>query len=134
MPAIHHIDKKNKLIITTWEGEPTTLDLSDSFKVYQRDIKSKPEFFDYDELVDFSKNECFKLSSDGLRALSNLATSFDESVANSKLAIVVNTILSFGLARMYELYRSLGPKKKEIRVFKNKSSALTWLGYKNDQA
>ena len=118
MPAIHHIDKKNKLIITTWEGEPTTLDLSDSFKVYQRDIKSKPEFFDYDELVDFSKNECFKLSSDGLRALSNLATSFDESVANSKLAIVVNTILSFGLARMYELYRSLGPKKKEIRVFK----------------
>ena len=127
MPATHNIDQQNKLIVTTWEGEPTVQDLSEAFKKYQNKIKSKPEFQNYDELVDFTKIEGFKISSDGLGMLSQTASSFDKSIGKSKLAIIVKTTLAFGLARMYEILRSLGPKKKEIRVFKDKSSALNWL-------
>ena len=135
MPATHHIDEQNKLIVTTWEGEPTVQDLSEAFKKYQNKIKSKPEFQNYDELVDFTKIEGFKLSSDGLGKLAQTASSFDKSIGKSKLAIIVKTTLAFGLARMYEIFRSFGQRKKEIRVFKDRSSALNWLSNnKNDQA
>lgn len=127
MPATHHIDEQNKLIVTTWDGEPTVQDLSKALKKYQNEIKSKPEFQDYNELVDFTKIKGFKLSSEGLGMLSHTAGSLDESTGKCKLAIIVKTTLAFGLARMYEMLRSFGPRKKEIRVFKDKSSALNWL-------
>ena len=127
MSATHHIDKQKQLIVTAWEGEPTVQELSEAFKKYQNEIKSKPEFQNYNELVDFTKIEGFRLSSDGLRMLSFTASSFDKSVGYCKLAIIVKTTLTFGLARMYVIYRSLTSKKKEIRVFKDKTSAFKWL-------
>ena len=89
---------------------------------------------DYDELVDFSKIEGFKLSADDLKILAYTASRFDESIANCKLAIVVKSNLTFVLARMYGIYRSLSPKNKDIRVFINKTSALTWLANNKNQA
>ena len=135
MPAIHHIDNNNKLIITTWNGEPTASDLVDAFRNYQRDIKSKPEFIDYDEIVDFSGIEGFKLSADGLRMMGSIAANTDNPGKKSKLAIVVKSTLAFGLARMYEIYRSFNPQSnKAIRVFKYKSEALAWIAKQNNQA
>ena len=132
MSAIHTVDDKKKLIITAWEGEPTAQDLTNAFKQYQKEIKSEPSLADYNELVDFTKIVGFKINSNGLRILANVAANSDDDSIKTKLAIVVKSPLTFGLARMYEIYRDLNPtKSKEIKVFQNKSSALIWLDKAN---
>ena len=132
MPATHQIDEKNRLIVTSWEGEPSVQDLFNALRKYQKEIKSKSEYQNFDELVDFSKIEGFRLRSKGLRLLSHTASTFDKSTGTCKLAFIVSTTLAFGLARMYEIYRSFSSKNKEIRVFRDKPSALNWLGSNNN--
>ena len=126
MPATHHIDHTKKLIVTTWDGEPTTQDLSEALRIYQKYIRRKPDVLDYDELVDFTNIDGFKLSLKGLTELAYTADELDKTVANCKLAIVVKTTFTYGLAQMYKTCRNLF-SKKEIHIFKDKSSALNWL-------
>ena len=128
MPAVHTIDHDRKLIMTTWEGEPSTGDLANAFKEYQEKIKAESECIHYDELVDFSSIEGIKLNSSGLRMLADIAAKSDKTGVVTKLAIVVKPGLTFGLARMYEIYRNLNPRKsKEIKIFQETSSASKWL-------
>ena len=127
MSATHQIDKENKLIVTTWEGEPTGHDLSQAFKSYQKNIKSKPEYVGYDELVDCSQIDGFKLNAEDLKILAHAVSLFDESISQCKLAIVVKSNLAYIVATTYVMYRSLCSKTKDIRVFISKGSALKWL-------
>jgi len=58
----------------------------------------------------------------------NIASSTDKDRTRTKLALIVASNLAFGLARMYEIYRSLSRHaNKEIRVFKNEPDALAWI-------
>jgi len=128
MPAVHTIDHDQKVIITTWEGEPINQELSEAFKKYQSEIKEEPEYIQFNELVDFSGIRGIRLNSDGLRLLADIAAKSDTTQVKTKLAIIVKPGLTFGLARMYEIYRNLNPKKsKEIKVFHDSSPALAWL-------
>jgi hypothetical protein len=131
MPASHHIDNKNKLIITSWCSEPTESELADALHNYQREIKSKPEFIDYHELVDFREIQGIKLRADYLRRLGKISVRYDKSDVNNKLAFVVSSTISYGIARMYAIYRGLYSESKEVRVFKNKPEALAWLNYES---
>ena len=128
MPAVHTIDHDQKVIITTWEGEPTTQDLADAFKKYQLEIREDPQHISFNELVDFSGIKGISLNSNGLRILADIAAKSDITQVKTKLAIVVKPGLTFGFARMYEIYRNLNPKKsKEIKVFQDSTPALAWL-------
>ena len=127
MPASHHIDNKNKLIITSWHSEPTESELADTLHNYQREIKSKPEFLDYHELLDFREIKGIKLKINDLRKLGKIAAEYDKTDVNSKLGFVVSSTISYGIARMYSIYRGLYSQSKEVRVFKNKPDALVWL-------
>jgi len=127
MPANHKIDHDNKLIVTTWEGKPTIQDLSVAYKTYQEHIRTS-DLSVYDELVDFTTINGFRLKSSGLRMLADSAARSDKGDAPTKLAVVVRSGLTFGLARMDEIYRNLSPmKSKEIKVFQNMYYALAWL-------
>ena len=131
MPAVHTIDHDQKLIITTWEGEPSSRDLANSFKRYQHEIRSDPGCIHYNEFVDLSNIKGIKINSSGLRMLADVAANSDTSAIKTKLAIVVKHGLTFGLARMYEIYRNLNPRKsKEIKVFQDRFPALAWLNNK----
>ena len=127
MPATHHIDKENKIIFTGWHGEPSGSNLIDALNIYFRDIKSKPELKDYNELVDFSDTKGLKLSIDVLIELGKIASKFDKS-GNHKLAIVVNSSLAYGIARMYGVYRNYNPQSnKKVNVFRSKTEAMAWI-------
>ncbi len=128
MPALHQIDSDIKVITTTWYGDATDGELVDALTKYQQEIRSQADYYSYNEIVDFSKATDFKLSTDGLKKLVQIATYGDIQGIKTKLAIVVSAPVAYGLARMYEAYRTFVPSaSKEVRVFKNCSKALEWI-------
>lgn len=129
MPALHKIDNDVKLITTIWSGQAVDNELIDALTKYQQDIKSQPDYRSYNEIVDFSKASDFKLSTAGIRRLVQIAADSDVQGVKTKLAIIVSLPIAYGLARMYETYRSLAPSAdKEVRIFRNYSEALEWIG------
>ena len=128
MPAQHKINDNTKLITTIWFGEAIDSELIDALTKYQQDIKSQSNYFSYNEIVDFSKASSFKLSTQGIMRLAHIATNTDKQGVKTKLAIVVNNPLAFGLGRMYGTYRSLVPSGlKDVRVFMSSRDALEWI-------
>lgn len=128
MPASHSIDDINHLIVTTWTGVATDPEFYDAFLNYYQNIKSRPEYYSFDEIVDFRETTDFKLSPEGLRNLVKLTSSKDIQGIKTKLAIVVTLPLGYGLAKMYEIYRNIRPNTtKELRVFRSYNHALDWI-------
>ena len=128
MPAQHYIDNSMKLITTTWIGRATDSELIDALAKYQRDIRSRPEYYSYDEILDFSTASSLELSHEGIRTLAHMAVTTDVQEVRTRLAIIVNSPLAFGLGRMYEAYRDLVPGGvKKVRVFRNNDDALQWI-------
>jgi hypothetical protein len=56
MPAQHNIDNKRRLITTLWFGGAIDSELIEALTKYQQDIKSRPNYFSYNEIVDFGLN------------------------------------------------------------------------------
>jgi hypothetical protein len=50
----------------------------------------------------------------------------------ARKALVVNTALLFGLARMFEAYLQLSGTAELVSVFKERQKALEWLGITGD--
>ena len=128
MPAQHNIDNKRRLITTLWFGGAIDSELIEALTKYQQDIKSQPKYFSYNEIVDFGQASSFKLSTQGIMTLAHLATKTDSQGVKTKLAIVVNNSLAYGLGRMYVTYRSLVPRgRKDVGVFMGYYDALEWI-------
>lgn len=128
MPAKHHIDNNEQLIITTWDGEATGIELLDAIIKYQNTIQNHPDYIRYNEVVDFSNVTGIKVTSDAIKNISQIASKTDKQESNRKLALIVCSNLAFGLARMYEIYRGFSKNAyKKIRVFKNEKDAYEWV-------
>ena len=128
MPATHHIDKINHLIVTTWDGEARDIDFIEAIKNYQNNIQNQPNYINYNEVVDLRKMTSVKLTTEGIKVIGAIASTTDTQDINKKLALIVSSNLAFGLARMYEAYRSFSKNaNKEIRVFKNETGAFEWV-------
>lgn len=127
MPAKHHIDNKNRLIITIWEGTASDFEFIEALKKYQNDIQNHPDYINYNEILDFSKVTGIKLTTQGIIKIAQIASATDHSETKRKLALIVNSSLAFGLARMYIGYRSFSRNAhKEINIFKNENDAFEW--------
>jgi len=128
MPVKHDIDTKAKLLITTWEGVALDVDFIEAIKNYRDTIQSKKEYRDFNEVVDFTQVTKIKLTTNGIKNISNIASNSDQQDVNSRLAFIVTSDLAYGLVRMYEAYRSFSKNaKKTIRVFKNRHDAFEWV-------
>jgi len=128
MPALHRIDEHARLIVTTWSGEATDRELIDALRRYQQDIRSRPNYHGFNEIVDFSGASDYRLSTEGLRMLVKVAAEGDVQGLKTRLAIVVGSPFAYGLARVYEAYRTLVPSlHKEVHVFRNYGEAVEWM-------
>lgn len=128
MPANHRIDTEAHIIITSWEGDAIDSDFIEALKNYQDEIQSKPEYHDYNELVDMTKASRMRLSAKGLINIGKVASSTDQYRGKTKLAILVSSELAYNFSKLYATYRNFGKKRrKQIRAFKKKSDALEWL-------
>ena len=131
MPASHKIDFNAKLIITTWEGEAVDQDFIDAIKLYQKNLQNKPEYIEFNEVVNFTKVTNIKLTINGLKKLGELASSTDLDKHPRKLAFIVSSTRAYGLVKLYEFYRNFSKKaNKKIRAFINEHEAYDWLKIK----
>jgi hypothetical protein len=129
MSIQHHIDNEAQLIIVTWEGDVNDFELIETITKYQKDIQSNPEYVNYNEVLDFSKvsSANFKPSTTGLKYIGEIASRTDQTGANKKLAIIVNSNKAFVKARIYIAYRSFTRNSnKEVRIFMNQDRAYKW--------
>ncbi len=133
MPVEHQIDETNRLIVTTWTGRLTDGEMIQVYQDYLNNIKTLPRYIPYNEIADFSKTSDVRLTVDGIKKMGEIASTADREDVKTKLAIIVNSNLAFGLARMYQVYRSFSPNaNKETRVFKKEGDALEWINHPGD--
>lgn len=128
MPANHYINDQDKVITTTWDGDATDSDFIEALGKYLNDIQEKPEYRDYDEIIDLRTMSRIRLSAKGLINIGKLASTTDERRTNTKLAIIVGSDLAFNFAKLYATYRNFGKaNKKRLRVVRNEQDAINWL-------
>jgi hypothetical protein len=126
MPITYRIDTKARIVVAAGHGALTDADVFG----YQCDAWSRPEVRGFDELVDMTGvTEIVLPSTSRVRDLAALAADMDHPTQRTKFAIVAPASLSFGLGRMFQMYRELNPgSTKEVRVFKTLDEALKFLG------
>ena len=64
----------------------------------------------------------------GLRRLADLIQRVDRFQLPTKVAIVAESDVAFGMARMYQSIRASGGAPSEHRVFREMAEARAWLG------
>jgi len=63
-----------------------------------------------------------------VREMAGMAAAMDAVGPPTRLAIVAESDLHFGLARMYQAFREANPKStREVRAFRDYAEALRWL-------
>jgi len=127
MPATHHINSEAKLIITTWEGKATDSDFIEALNKYLNDIRSNPEYIDYNEIVNLSKATPIKLTIGGLLTIGRIAFETEKKFTHKKMALIIESDFALSLANLYIFYKNIGYRsRKKICVFKKELEAYKW--------
>jgi len=125
MPTFYKIDKERKLVMTTYSGVLTIAEALGHQEKLPKDPDFDPSF---SQLFDVTHVTDVQLTAEDVRLLAR-ASVFSR---DSRRAILVDSDLKFGLARMFEeLRNTMG--EKGIRVFRNLDEALDWI-FAKDQA
>ena len=129
MPAVHFKDEEDRTIFTAWNGDSSDNDLFEARNNNFRNIKYSPE------LSDFSDSRGVKLSINTLIELGKMASRHDKpphTKDREKMAIVIGSSMTYGLTRIYGIYRGYNPQSsKEVQVCRNRDDAVAWLKAEN---
>jgi hypothetical protein len=129
MPITYRIDPKLRRVIATASGTFTDADVFG----YQREVWTRADVAGFDEIVDMTAVDNVDLpvpSSERMKALASESATSDVPTP-SRFAIVAPGDLTFGLGRMYAVYREQDRRStKEVRVFRSMDEALAWLDEK----
>jgi hypothetical protein len=126
MTAFYRIDKQSNLVVIHAEGVLTRR----NFEEVRRHMMSDPDFDpQFSMLADCSAVTHVDLTAGEIRVLADMSP-FD---LTGRRAIVARRDVVYGLARMFEIVRSLRGDQ-HIRVFRNCNEALAWLFLKDQAA
>ncbi|NTW58282.1 MAG: hypothetical protein HGB21_07130 [Nitrospirae bacterium] len=125
MPITYAIDRTRRTVYAGASGVLTPRDLF----TYQNEVWSAPELRGYNECVDMLAVTDIEGATDSnMKALAELSARMDDPLAKSKFAIIAREDLHYGLARMYEAYRSMQPMNtRTLAIFRTREDALRWL-------
>ncbi len=119
MPVSYRIDRSLGLIFTTPQGVFTGQDMLTHVQRLSEDPDFDPS---YNQLVDLRAITDFAISAAELRMI----TVYRLYNEKSRRAIVADEDITFGMARMYEVFREDAPE--EIKLFRDMADARRWLG------
>ena len=116
MPITYLIDQAQRLVTARGYG---LFAAGDVFG-YQREVWSRPEVAGYDEIIDMTDVTAVDLpSAQRIRDLASVAAGMDVASRSSRFAIVAPTDLTYGLGRMFQVYREAESRStKEVGVFR----------------
>ena len=119
MPTFYKIDKERKLVMSTYSG---VLTIADALG-HQQSLPKDPDFDpSFSQLFDVTHVTDVQLTAEDVRTLARTSVFSPDS----RRAILVDSDLKFGLARMFEVLRdTMG--EKGIRVFRDLDDALDWI-------
>ena len=95
---------------------------------YQHEVWSQSEVQGFNELLEMTDvTEIVRPETHKIQALATLSSAMEQGPMG-KFAVVAPSDYAYGLARMYQTYRSMTPNgQKEIGVFRNMDDALNFL-------
>ena len=127
MPITYQLKPDEKLVIFVHAGAVTDYEFLSFYNVLLEDPRFDKSF---NLLIDLRQTESSVRS---VAALSEFADfmrrQFESTTARPKVAVVAPKDISFGLARMYEVF---GDVSWEFEVFRTADAALAWLGLSED--
>lgn len=126
MPASYEIDKQKRMVVTTAWGVCTVDDVLRFREQVLKDSDFDPSF---SQLADFTAVTQFDVTAGEVRMLAGM----NPFSPDSRRALVAESGVVFGLARMFEILRGL-KGETHIRVFRSRSEALAWLLEKEEAA
>lgn len=128
MPARDHFDAERNLLLVVFDG---TIADEDLLKYARQAIETSRSSGGHDELIDLRAIEdAGQIESRTLRRVADLFTSSDRTPEQSRVAIVATSDVQYGLARMYQAFRSESPL--DLRVFREMEEARAWLGISSE--
>ena len=123
MPVRLRVLEKGALLHVVFEGTVTDADLQQLSDELLGASESVPG---QRELIDLRGVEAQQVSSDALREMSERFTAADRAPGSVKSAVVASTDFIYGLARMYQTFRS--ESALQLQVFREMEEALEFLG------
>jgi len=117
VPVTYRIVKELELVHTVWDGVVT---LEDGVK-HNELLRTDPEFHPGMRQLSDARGATSAVSGEGVRGLARHSAFGPDS----QRAIVVSDDALFGVSRMYEAQAETAG---EVRIFREVSEALTWLG------
>lgn len=123
MPFTHHYDPETNVLYLTATG---ALEDEEAIAYAQKLAADGSIPPGRSELADFSQANLGSLSADALRRIAGVFQRHDVDAGRSRVALVVSGDLGFGLARMYQAFRS--ESAIQLRVFRDLAAAREWLG------
>jgi hypothetical protein len=115
----YSIDHEQRRVYARMSG-PLTID---EVRQLVDELKNDPRVLGgFGELIDLRDASTDSISADDVRYL---ATAILD--ASTRRAFVTSDVLTYGLARMFEIYRALHRKPDTSAVFRSRDDAETWL-------
>jgi hypothetical protein len=118
MPASFTIDLEDRIVFSRAWG----ILVDDDLRQTQRGVREAPGFApDFRQLYDFSDVTDVQVTQDSLWGMA-VNSPFE---LGARRAMVVDTDVAFGVARMYQLIS--GRESTTFRIFRDREAALRWL-------
>lgn len=119
------IDDERQLLLMKGLGTLTTEDI----QAYQREVLSRSDLAGYSELLDLREVRNIVLTTIGkIQLFMQASKGMNSASGDTRLAIVASPDESFGLGRIYEIYRKLrGKSTEESGAFRSMEDALAFL-------
>ena len=124
MPITYQLKPEERLVIIVHAGTVTDDKFLSFYKASYKDSRFDKSF---NLLVDLRHAENSVRSATALNELAGfMRKQYADTTARPKVAVVAPEDISFGLARMYEVFS--GDVPWEFAVFRAADAALAWLG------
>lgn len=130
MPITSLFKQTEKLVVVVHVG----VILDDEFLLYYQNLFQDDRFDkSHNLLVDLRRADSAIRTPEALREFAGIASAhYAGAETSTKVAVVASQDVSFGLARMYEVFSNKVPW--EFVVFRSADAALAWLGLPEDLA
>ena len=129
MPIEYTIDHNRRLVLARVKGVLSEQDVYG----YQYEVWSKPEVKGYSELIDMTEVTSIENPDpQKMQKLAEVAARMQPDVS-ARFAVVAPGDVSFGIARMYQAYRSMTTVhgEKNVGVFRSMPEAFAFLEVKD---
>lgn len=123
----HQIHRSRLIVVSTWTGEVSDSMHLEAYRSLYEDDGWKPGM---SELADIRLANPAGITGAGLRAVARLTARASEGGPEFRTAVLVNSMLAFGLTRMYQVFSE--DSLENVRIFEDASLALEWIGAPDD--